>query len=325
MMPAKPEKEHEWLQKLVGDWSYSVAFAGGPESCGGGELPTAAETVRSIGGLWVMAEGTGQMPGGGSATMMLTLGYDPKKKKFVGTWYGSMMTYLWVYEGSLDESGKALTLETEGPDCKTEGKTAKYKEVIEFQSDNERTFTSYVSSDGEWQKLMSMTYQRVGEKPEVAHGSEAANQAQGVIPHLVVDGAVAALEFYKRALGATEVIRIPNEDGKTLLHAEMRINNARVYLTDCCLDQAGAKDMKISAPKRLGGTPVTIHLDVPNCDSAVERALAAGATVVMEPWDAFWGARYAQVMDPFGHAWSFAHPLQQTAGAHPPAEAVAAE
>ena len=134
---------------------------------------------------------------------------------------------------------------------------------------------------------------------------------QGVIPHLVVDDACAAIAFYKTALGASEVMRLPAQDGKRLLHAEIAVNGARIFVRDDFPDQRAAHggEAKMAPPRALGGTPVTLHLEVADCDAAVTRAAAAGATVTMAPWDAFWGARYAQVVDPFGHAWSFAHKL----------------
>ena len=137
------------------------------------------------------------------------------------------------------------------------------------------------------------------------------DHTQGIIPHLVVDDAASALDFYKKAFAATQVMRMPAEDGKRLLHAEVRMNGARLFLRDNFPDQCSDQGGKVSEPKALGGTPVTMHLEVADCDKTFKRAVAAGATVVMEPWDAFWGARYAQVIDPFGHAWSFAHPLQR--------------
>ncbi|MGF1611660.1 MAG: VOC family protein [Kiloniellales bacterium] len=140
-------------------------------------------------------------------------------------------------------------------------------------------------------------------------------QTQGVIPHLVVEDAAAALEFYKQALGARETMRVPAEDGKRLLHAELQVNGARIYLRDDFPDfreQCGANH--VQPPKQMGGTSVTLHLDVEDCDAAVKRAETAGATVTMPPEDAFWGARYAQVVDPYGHAWSFAHPLPGAPG-----------
>lgn len=133
-----------------------------------------------------------------------------------------------------------------------------------------------------------------------------AESCGGVTPHLVVDGAMKAIEFYVKGLGAKEVMRVPAEDGKRLMHAEISVNGARVYLCDEFPEHCGGKSR---TPKALGGTPATLHLDVPNCDEAVRRMVAAGATCTLEPMDAFWGARYAQVTDPFGHHWSFAHPL----------------
>jgi PhnB protein len=131
-----------------------------------------------------------------------------------------------------------------------------------------------------------------------------------VIPHLLVEGAAAAIEFYKQGLGATEVMRMPAEDGKRLMHAELNIDGARLFVMDDFPEHRGqCGDGKTATPKQLGGSSLVLHLEVANCDATVKRMTDAGATVIMPPWDAFWGARYAQVRDPFGHAWSFAHPL----------------
>lgn len=155
----QPQEEHRWLQKLVGDWTYEGEAPMKP-----GEAPekfSGTETVRKIGELWVVGEGRGPMPGGEEATSVLALGYDPQKQSFIGTWFGSMMTQLWVYEGSLD--GRKLTLSTEGPSMQKEGELAKYREVIELLDADRRTFTSYVQSeDGSWQQMMTMTYRRQG-------------------------------------------------------------------------------------------------------------------------------------------------------------------
>jgi PhnB protein len=131
-----------------------------------------------------------------------------------------------------------------------------------------------------------------------------------LVPHLVVNGANDAIEFYKKALGATEVMRVPAEDGKRLMHAHILVNGASVFLNDDFPEYcAGISEGKIKPPSALGGTSFVIHLEVKNCDEAVKRAADAGAKVIMPPMDAFWGARYGQVLDPFGHGWSFAHPL----------------
>jgi len=100
------------------------------------------------------------MPGGGPAAWMMTLGYDPQRERYVGTWIGSTMTHLWVYEGQLDEAGKTLALEAEGPGM-TPGSTARYRDVIELVSDDQRTLTSCVlGDDGEWHRFMRAVYRR---------------------------------------------------------------------------------------------------------------------------------------------------------------------
>ncbi|MEA1650800.1 VOC family protein [Nitrospirillum sp. BR 11164] len=132
---------------------------------------------------------------------------------------------------------------------------------------------------------------------------------QGVIPHLVVGDAKAALAFYAQALGAEEVFRMPAQDGDRLLHAEIRMNGARLFLRDDFPEYRAEHGGTSAPPALLRGTSVVMHLEVPNCDAAMDRAVAAGAAVTMPAIDAFWGARYGQVADPFGHLWSFAHPL----------------
>jgi PhnB protein len=135
-------------------------------------------------------------------------------------------------------------------------------------------------------------------------------QGQGVIAHLSIDGAAEAIDFYKRALGATEIMRMPADDGKRLMHAELEVNGCRLFIADDFVEyreQCGGG--RILPPRVSGSTGISLHLTVPDCDAAVKRATDAGATVLMAPFDAFWGDRYGLVLDPFGHAWSFAHPL----------------
>ena len=119
------------------------------------------ESVRSLEGVWVVCEGRGEMPAGAPSTTIMTLGYDPAKGRYVGTWIGSMMTYLWVYDGWLDPTGRVLTLEAEGPDMEEDGKLARYRDVIEIKSDDYRTMTAQVlGSDGEWRGFMTAYYHR---------------------------------------------------------------------------------------------------------------------------------------------------------------------
>jgi PhnB protein len=118
-------------------------------------------------------------------------------------------------------------------------------------------------------------------------------------PHLCCAGAADAIEFYKRAFGATELGRMSGPDGK-LVHAMVKIGDSMLMLADenpSC-GMLGAKAMK--------GSPVTIHLYVEDADAVVRQAEAAGAKVVMPVADMFWGDRYGRIEDPFGHSWSIA-------------------
>lgn len=120
-----------------------------------------------------------------------------------------------------------------------------------------------------------------------------------VTPHLVCAGAAEAIEFYKKAFGATEVMRVPMPDGK-LMHASVMIGDSMVMLVD------EMPQMGCVGPKARGGSSVTLHLSVPNVDEVFATAVKAGATERMPPQDMFWGDRYGQVEDPFGHWWSIA-------------------
>jgi PhnB protein len=128
-----------------------------------------------------------------------------------------------------------------------------------------------------------------------------------VAPHLVVDDAAAAIDFYVKAFGATEYGRVPHPDGR-LVHAALNVNGSMVMLND---DFPEYSEGKSSTPKALGGTPVTIHLQVTDVESAFARAVDAGATIVAPLEDQFWGDRYGIVRDPFGHQWSLGQPVRK--------------
>ena len=119
-------------------------------------------------------------------------------------------------------------------------------------------------------------------------------------PHLVVKGASKAIEFYKKAFGAEEVGRLSGPDGKSVMHADLKIGDSHVFLVDEC------PEMGSRAPDSIGGTPVTIHMYVEDVDAAFGKAVAAGAEVRMPLSDMFWGDRYGVLSDPFGHSWSLA-------------------
>ena len=111
--------------------------------------------------------------------------------------------------------------------------------------------------------------------------------------------AAAAIEFYKKAFGAEEIARMPGPKG-SVMHAEIQIGDSRIMLND------EFPDFGKMGPASIGGTPITIHLYVNDVDALFDRAVKAGATARMPVADMFWGDRYGQIEDPFGHHWSIA-------------------
>jgi uncharacterized glyoxalase superfamily protein PhnB len=120
-------------------------------------------------------------------------------------------------------------------------------------------------------------------------------------PHIVVRGAAQAIEFYKKAFGAVEISRAPMPDGKTLMHADLKIGDSHLFLVDEMPGMGGCH-----APREPGATSVTLHLYVDDVDAVFNRAVAAGAKVTMPLADMFWGDRFGKLTDPFGHDWSVA-------------------
>lgn len=124
-----------------------------------------------------------------------------------------------------------------------------------------------------------------------------------IIPHLTVDPCAEAIEFYKKAFGAEEIMRMPSPDGQRIMHASIRIGSSFVFLASDFPEYCNGKS---ESPKALGGSTVALHHYVKDCDAAIKKAVDAGATIMMPPMDMFWGDRYGAVKDPFGHKWTFA-------------------
>lgn len=125
------------------------------------------------------------------------------------------------------------------------------------------------------------------------------------IPHLVVDGGEAAIAFYEQAFGATCVAKRMTEDGKKVTHGHLKLGGGAIYLHDDFPEYSGEG---AKAPTRLGGASCILHIDVPDADAAWERAIQAGAQVVMPLDNQPWSMRYGQLKDPFGHLWSIGGP-----------------
>lgn len=121
-----------------------------------------------------------------------------------------------------------------------------------------------------------------------------------VTPYIVVDGAASAILFYQRAFGAVEISRIVAQDGRRLMHAEIRIGDSRVLLADAF------PEWGVRSARDFGGSPVMLHHYCEDADTVMLRAAASGAKIIKATEDAFWGDRYGQVEDPWGIRWSIA-------------------
>lgn len=157
-MQVSLQKEHQWLEKFIGEWTYESECSMGSEQPPSKFL--GVEVVRSLGGLWTIGEGEGEMPDGSIGKTIMTLGYDPQSDRYIGTFIGSMMTHLWIYNGSLDADRKILTLDTEGLNF-SESAMTKYQDIIEFVSDDHRILKSQIlDDDGNWNHFMTAHYRR---------------------------------------------------------------------------------------------------------------------------------------------------------------------
>jgi len=122
-------------------------------------------------------------------------------------------------------------------------------------------------------------------------------ELHSVTPGLVVRGAAQAIEFYKKALGAQEISRLPGPDGK-IMHSELRIGDSVIFVSD---EVPGVGNTK--SPQTLGGCTSTLSVFVPNVDQVFKQAIAAGGKETMAVADQFWGDRYGTLTDPFGYVW----------------------
>jgi Protein of unknown function (DUF1579) len=157
-MHTEPQKQHQWLDQFIGEWTSETEWSMGSDQPPSKSKGT--EVVRSLGGIWIIAEGVSEMPDASSGKTMMTLGFDPQSDRFVGTFIGTMMTHLWIYNGSLDTTEKILTLDTEGLNFAQSAMT-KYKDIIEFVSHEHRIMTSQIlGDDGNWLQFMTAHYRR---------------------------------------------------------------------------------------------------------------------------------------------------------------------
>lgn len=156
----KPQQEHEWLQKIVGEWTVEYEGTMGPDQPSTTWHGT--ESTRSFGGFWVIGEGCVQAPDCEEGRTIITLGYDPRQKRYIGSFIGAMMANMWVYSGTLDAEERVLTLDTEGPNMMEEGKISRFQDIMTIVDVDYRVLTSQIlGDDGEWHQFMTAHYRRV--------------------------------------------------------------------------------------------------------------------------------------------------------------------
>ena len=154
----KPTKEHRWLHQFVGEWESDAEASMGP-----GQPPMKCQgtiDAKMLGGFWLVSESKTVMMGTPIQAVQ-TIGYDPAKGKYIGAWVDSVTSYMWTYEGTVDRTGKTLTLEAEGPNLMLEGKLAKFRDEYEFKSkDHIVARSSMQGDDGKWMTFMTSDIRR---------------------------------------------------------------------------------------------------------------------------------------------------------------------
>ncbi|MCW5936301.1 MAG: DUF1579 domain-containing protein [Fimbriimonadaceae bacterium] len=157
-MPAKPGAEHEWLGRMVGDWTFT-SESQMPD--GSTVIGKGTETVRSLHGMWFITEGKGGMAEGDDMAYISVLGYDQNKGAYVGSWSGSPTSHMFIYEGQRCQEGDCLPLKSTGPDFSDPSKTVEYIDRIDWIDEDTRTLTSLLPGpDGALIEFMKATYKR---------------------------------------------------------------------------------------------------------------------------------------------------------------------
>jgi uncharacterized protein YndB with AHSA1/START domain len=159
-MGGAPSPQHGWLHRMLGEWTMTSECSMGPDQppmTGEG-----TERVTSLGGYWVVGEGEGTMPGGFPARWTITMGHDAATGRFRGTWVGSMMPHMFLYDGTLSEDGRTIALESEGPAFDGKG-MARYVDSVTLVDDDHRIMTSeVVNPDGSRTRFMTAHFRRKG-------------------------------------------------------------------------------------------------------------------------------------------------------------------
>jgi hypothetical protein len=155
-----PTAEHNFLLQLVGEWTLESECVMGPDQPP--HKTIGRQSTRALGSFWTLGEMETPGSDGESMISLITLGFDPNRKRFVGSFISSCMSFFWLYDGALDDSRRVLTLNAEGPSFVNNGSMTKYQDIIEVVDENTYLFRSqYQNDNGEWVKFMSGKHSRI--------------------------------------------------------------------------------------------------------------------------------------------------------------------
>ena len=155
----RPLSEHDWLQQFVGEWDSEAECFMDPD--GPPVKSRGRERIRALGGFWIVSEIEAEMMDRPFRTVQI-LGFDPHKERFIGSWVDTMTSFMWHYEGTLNEARNLLTLHTEGPCPMRSGGLSKFRETLEIRDRDHKVYTSSIQGeDGQWNTCLVATAHRV--------------------------------------------------------------------------------------------------------------------------------------------------------------------
>ncbi len=156
----EPGEAHQWLHQFEGEWETTMLAPGQTAEDADDSAPRGSMSCKMLGGFWLINSFSGDMGGGQMMNAIQTIGYDEEKKKYIGTWVDSMMNLMWHYEGTVDETGKKLMLEADGPNMMGGEGTICYRDSFEFKSADHILLTSEAQVDGAWTTFMTSDIRR---------------------------------------------------------------------------------------------------------------------------------------------------------------------
>jgi predicted 3-demethylubiquinone-9 3-methyltransferase (glyoxalase superfamily) len=299
--PALKRTGFLWLKQFEGTWTVTSRTPDADPQADSGQ--STKMTSRAIGGRWIVNEQVGQM-GAMRYQAIQTIGFDKSKNRFTGNWIDSMQDYKWSYDGSLDESGKQLLLETEGPDWRGSTKIIPYRDVFEVVSENEFAHRAeYKNSEGEWEAFLVSTITRNMEDQDATKTTAVATtpSSSPVTPFLMFQGkGVQAIEFYKTVFDDLKIESMskhgaegPGKEG-TIQVATIVIAGQRVM----CIDSPTPHDFSFTPS-------FSFFVECETQEQLKERfaKLSEGGTVRMPIDNYGFSKQFGWVTDQFGVSW----------------------